>query len=905
MINRKRILWRLFVLVVVAAFFMSSASVSYAQSNPDWSDPVNISNSGSAINPTLVRDFTGTLHAIWENRSGGHKYSQSADGTAWTAPQSVNFPFLPTVLPIGLLDINSGPAANMAGPPPVLLADQAGSIHVFWIDAEASLFYGQTAPPDLATPDRWKLTTRLARGVLNFSAIMDSRGILHVTYIHNVATSNVPVGIYYMQSNLGGGFWSTPAKLYESEYLSSMTLDDSFIRIASNDSQTDQKIYVTWDVRALKRVYMTVSLDAGLSWMEAQQIKGPEDTGGLTPFNLNVEAFDNNVLLIWQEGELGSDRCTVYSQWSDDNGNTWSESLAVLGGISDCPKSTRFLAQSDGIFVSLLVGQLDSTMIAWDGKQWSLPQVKTRLPAFTNPLTFDTVMLGCRYDLVWDDRLFVVGCDQGSGNGGDIWFLSRALEPVEGWFAPSSIWEELDGLISGSEKPEKISGFTSMSDNVGYVHAVWIQSEVGEVISPIKKIVYARWDGRQWSNPSPVITLSDRIPVHLSLTVDSNERLLLTWLDKSTGDILFSWAKLDKATSASEWALPRILPSPSQINTHPDLVVDGAGRIAVVYAVPVNENRGVYVVQSSDGGDTWSLPQRAFDAVSAAWERVEQPRVCLGSEGELHLSFAKSSERVGQPAGLYYVRSSDGGVTWSDAQALTEELIHWQQIVCSSDGTVHVLWQEFDGLVFANLSRVSLDSGGTWGQSNAITGVNPSVSNVAVAMNAGDSLHFIQLFEKTGVYTANQENVTLQDLSWDGSRWNLEADKAFTIIGRDINYSLSTDITSTGYLGVFLSAEYANPAVEQQDQIFTFGRFLENQANNLQSLTPLIPTPATNDNGSSNNPPPTSSPTSDQAAIDAGTTSVSTLQRNLIGVIIVVFVIGLFMVFRKRSPKGK
>ena len=90
------------------------------------------------------------------------------------------------------------------------------------------------------------------------------------------------------------------------------------------------------------------------------------------------------------------------------------------------------------------------------------------------------------------------------------------------------------------------------------------------------------------------------------------------------------------------------MPSPSKINSSPDLVVDGASRIVVAYAVSINEDRGIYVVQSTDNGDTWSLPRQVFDAVRAEWERVEQPKICLGTDGILHLSFVKGTERIGE-----------------------------------------------------------------------------------------------------------------------------------------------------------------------------------------------------------------------------------------------------------------
>jgi len=893
--NYKPLMNKFWALVLMISFFFVLAPKSYAQTDQDWSAPVNLSNSGSAVNPILVRDFRGTLHAIWEDRVDGYRYSQSTDGNTWTRPQTVKFPFQPQAQPLAAV------GAPSSVPSPVLLADKYGSIYVFWIDTEASLMYGQTTSADLAYPGRWRIT-RLVRGVLNFDAILDTHSALHIAYIHNVTTLDFPAGVYYMHSNLGGGYWSKPAKLYESEYFPSLKLSKSFIRVASSDLQNDQKVYVTWDMRMLKRVFMAVSTDAGLNWSDAQQIKGPEDTKRQIAFNLNVAAFGGNVLLIWGEGEQGSAKCTVYSQQSGDDGKSWNETVAVLGGSFNCPQNTKFITQSQNYVVALLVDQVDSTVVAWDGKQWSQPQIQTRLPTFSNPLTFDVVMLGCRYDLVWEDHLYVVGCDQGIG--GDVWFLSRSLEPVESWFSPLSVWTEPDVLLDKLENPERVSYFSSVPDDNGYIHAVWAQSTTGQVIRPLEKIEYARWDGKQWSKPVPVITSSNGMLVQLSLNIDLQERLLLTGVDNNTGDLIFSWAKSNKASLPSEWADLKILPSPSQINASPDLVVDGSGRIVVVYAVPVNENRGIYVIQSTDGGDSWSLPELAFDAVLAQWEGVEQPKICLGADGVLNLSFVRDTKRVGQPVGLYYSQSADGGVTWSNTQVLSEDAILWQKIMCSGQ-TVHVLWQGYDGLEYTNMSRISQDSGKTWGQLNTITGVSANASRVAVAMEGPNLLHFIQLVENDD-YPANQENVILQDVSWDGSSWNLEAEKAFTVIGNEIHYSLSADITSTGFLGVFLSAGYANPTSGRQDQVFLFSRFLSNEGSGLQPLVSLMPTPASTVS-SPNTPLPLPTPSLAATVLNGDSTPTLSGQRNLVGVLIVGFgiIIAVFILLRRVPIRKK
>jgi hypothetical protein len=73
----------------------------------------------------------------------------------------------------------------------------------------------------------------------------------------------------------------------------------------------------------------------------------------------------------------------------------------------------------------------------------------------------------------------------------------------------------------------------------------------------------------------------------------------------------------------------------------------------VSYAVPLNEGRGIYLTWSSDRGDSWSSPVRVFDAETAGWETVDQPRLAFDEDGALHTVFTRYSLPGGRgPLGL-------------------------------------------------------------------------------------------------------------------------------------------------------------------------------------------------------------------------------------------------------------
>lgn len=211
--------------------------IGYAQSVQDWTDPVNLSNTGSASNPSIIVDSHGVLHVLWFDQFDGYKYTQSTDGITWITPVTVRFPFPPTA------------------PPPVLFTDEKGIIHIFWMDDENQLFYAQTMPENLSTPASWCTKASIDSSVYDFDAAMDPQGRMHVTYLKNPAPpadASVPApipaagiggaGAFYRGSRDGGRVWDAPKLLYESPYFQFLTAENAHIRMAVSDRPEDDRV---------------------------------------------------------------------------------------------------------------------------------------------------------------------------------------------------------------------------------------------------------------------------------------------------------------------------------------------------------------------------------------------------------------------------------------------------------------------------------------------------------------------------------------------------------------------------------------------------------------------------------------------------------------------------------------
>ena len=791
------------ILIIGSVF--TSVPVGYAQSLQNWSDPMNLSNAGSSTNPAIVIDSTGTIHVIWFDRFDGYKYTKSTDGMNWTPPETVKFPFSPASL------VSS---ENILQPEaPVLLADGSGGIHAFWRDDTNTLFYSRVASGfDLAS--NWTSSMKLADSVVDFDAVISSQGVVHVGYVSNLGTNKNPVGVFYRQ--LVGNSWSKPQNLYSSQHFRTLKPDEANVRLAVSDDSELETVYMVWDDQTQRQILMSKSLDGGNLWEGAIQIHGSDGSSGQeTPHNVNIDVMDSQVLVLWQDGQPGS-QCIQYSQLSTDGGEHFAPPEKILDEIVGCTQTSHFIkVNKDFSVVSLRI--LDTiSLLAWNGSHWSKPQNQNEVTSFVNPVTFDSVIFGCQQISSYKGQLFVVGCD--NGNGGDIWFSSRLSGDVEIWFPPVTAWTVPTEITHVNQQ---ISDLSLVSDNENNIHAFWVQAQLLSGNKEIPTIQHAEWNDNGWSNPATIISGMDGRPSQLKAHMGNPKRLLLTWIDGNTGEIFFSWAGSDRANIASEWVIPQIIPSTSQVNSSPDPLIDDAGKIIIAYAVPINEQRGIYFVESDDSGTTWTKPVQIFDAVAAGWDVVDQPNISLTGDGQLHILFnrysAQGESRRSQ--GLYYSQSANGGTTWTDPKAVSEQSVQWSDLVAYGKSNLYRLWQEYRQSELVSFHQISQDGGVTWSSPLIVSSINASTSPTGQITDEAGNLYFLQLTGK--------DNLTLLSNVWNGSSWVSQEPRELYIKDRGVPSSITVGVSSKGNLLASFLVGYPYSTDKLKSDIFSVNKSIE------------------------------------------------------------------------------
>jgi hypothetical protein len=279
-------------------------------------------------------------------------------------------------------------------------------------------------------------------------------------------------------------------------------------------------------------------------------------------------------------------------------------------------------------------------------------------------------------------------------------------------------------------------------------------------------IQYSRFDGETWSLPNDIISSSrDGMIVFLSPYVDDEGILHLIWAQSNTGPILYSKAPAHNAGSAQAWS------KPIRINASAlrgELEIDNQGSMHILYSDFYGETPGVYYIRSDNGGDSWSSPLWLDPDIPEEFAPTNVSFEMDDQDG-LHALwlYVNPTTTIGQ--WIRYARSVDGGDTWSSPMTIdiadeSEDELRLPYPEFQVEGNeVHVIWAG-DRQTHRE-HRYSLNNGQSWSPTTRIMGdlVGQALGG-GVEFDPEGRLHYVtQIRYPQGIYHTY----------WDSGSWSI------------------------------------------------------------------------------------------------------------------------------------
>jgi len=315
-------------------------------------------------------------------------------------------------------------------------------------------------------------------------------------------------------------------------------------------------------------------------------------------------------------------------------------------------------------------------------------------------------------------------------------------------FIPFSYAQGITGNIGDAiniSHTDGFSGFPSITcDRTGRIHVFWSEGVDTDYGGAGDTIYYSYRDGGNWSIPNGILIspIGDRANFPSSV-VDTQGYLHLIWGGGPFVPLYYSRAHTNDAQSARSWINPVELAPAAYA---PDIAIGPEDDLHIAYSQPgllKDVSEGIYIVNSSDGGKTWSHPVLIDLIIESTFFEPEWVRLTIDPKGRIHVVWNLVDDKNG--TGIYYSRSEDSGQTWSapkllavrDQEDYTTELA---DIAVINEDEVHVVY--LDGDQAYRYHIWSSDGGNTWSMPQEILNELVGQAGFAdLAVDSDDNLH--------------------------------------------------------------------------------------------------------------------------------------------------------------------
>jgi hypothetical protein len=312
-------------------------------------------------------------------------------------------------------------------------------------------------------------------------------------------------------------------------------------------------------------------------------------------------------------------------------------------------------------------------------------------------------------------------------------------------------------------------------------------------------IKYARFDGSTWTKPNDIYVTNQGI-VNVSPFVDQQGVLHIAWAEGLIGPAYYTSAPANDALSAQNWAKPIQINIPARV-VH--LLVDSKGVLHILY-IDQTEEAGVYYIRSEDRGMTWSEPVW-LDPDILPGHIPDSLSFALDDNDGLHaVWFYGTREDNETPDWVRYAHSLDGGNTWSapfliDRQK--EEIDHKLTFA----GPVMTVQGQTVHVIWAagglpyRFHRFSTDAGRTWSELEHIFGELHGQAFDGLAVDRAGRVHF---------FGQIRYPMGIYHAYWDQIRWSKPS----------LVYLISED-GSEESMGDRVHAHYTLPVIRAGNQL--------------------------------------------------------------------------------------
>jgi hypothetical protein len=288
-----------------------------------------------------------------------------------------------------------------------------------------------------------------------------------------------------------------------------------------------------------------------------------------------------------------------------------------------------------------------------------------------------------------------------------------------------------------------------VADKQNRLHVAYTEEYYeGPVGYPIVHYKRSLNGGDTWGSEATIANLVG-LAMHWSLATDLQDGVYIVYTNQTGGwydkiDVFIKYS-----TDAGYTWQPATQLSTSMATVCGSVAADTSGRVHVVWMDNGTGNWQIMYRRSTDMGQSWGATQTLTTGSSSKG----LPSISSDRADIIHVVWY--DDRDGQDE-VYYVRSTDGGQSWSTETRLTYTGVFYRggpNITCDLSGNVYVVWTDTVGGQAAIGFNESTNGGNTWTQDTIITSADsinfyPGI----IARDDGEYLHLVWHDKRTGYH---------------------------------------------------------------------------------------------------------------------------------------------------------
>jgi len=259
----------------------------------------------------------------------------------------------------------------------------------------------------------------------------------------------------------------------------------------------------------------------------------------------------------------------------------------------------------------------------------------------------------------------------------------------------------------------------SIAINGNRIHVVWEDQRHYASNSPEIYYINSTDGGKTW-NQEKRLTFWESTKNQPKIAVNNNW-LHVAWIDHRLSTTTRIWY-MNSSDNGNTWSEPILISSPGDC-WDVDMAINGSN-IHVIYS-DESEDGGsdeqLFYVNSTDNGLTWSVPRRLISTLRLTFN------LAIDVYGNnIHVVWEDWYDKNGNPQGndIFYINSTDNGITWSEEQNLTPLNNAPQSVapyIAVFQNNVHVLFGDDRTGTMQLYYKRSKDDGITWSDDTLLT----------------------------------------------------------------------------------------------------------------------------------------------------------------------------------------